>query len=99
MPASATIARVSPAPLRPTPPAPTEPLVALDEEVPWLDPYDVTYKRRWAALGALLVVTIVAFYPALQASMLWGDAAVITENPALRSWRALAYAAAHPGTS
>ena len=86
-------------PSRPTPPAPAETLLAPAEPLPWIDPYDVTYKRRWAALAALLLITVVVFYPALQASMLWGDEQAITQNPALRSWGALAYAAVHPRAS
>lgn len=84
---------------RPTPPAPLDPLIVPAEPVEWIDPYDQTYKRRWAALVAILILTVIVFYPALQGSLLWGDDQAVANNPALRSSRALGYAIAHPRAS
>src|SRR4051812_40856576 len=82
---------------RPTPLPPDEPM--LEAPVGWTDPYDVTYRRRWAILALLLIFTAALFAPTLQSALIWGDDAAITENPAIHSLRAVAWTAAHPRTS
>ena len=41
-------------------------------------------RRAWLFAAALLVVTILAYIPALRADFIWDDDSYVTENPALR---------------
>ncbi len=81
---------------RPTPSIPNEAPEPTPAEVPWVDPYDVSYRRDWIFLALLLIATAAAFLPALQAQFIWGDDRAITGNEALRSIHTLTFAWLHP---
>lgn len=44
-----------------------------------------TGKQHWIAAGVILVVTLVAYLPALDAGFIWDDEDYVTHNPVLRT--------------
>lgn len=53
----------------------------------------------WISYGALLLITVVAYLPALRAGFIWDDDDYVTHNLALRTWQGLRDIWTKPGTT
>src|SRR5688500_17064432 len=62
-------------------------------------PDDAGSKDRWLWAGVLLILTLVAYVPAIRGGYVWDDDRYITNNPALRSAEGLKRIWFNPGTT